>query len=70
MTIASAPKSKSAQCMADIVQRMSRAALSETGLPNDRATRAVRGLESLTPVDKVVDRLDRSCDRRTGRETV
>lgn len=69
MTVASVPKTKPARHLADIVERLSRAALTETGLLNDRATRAARGLESLTPVDRIVDRLDRSCDRRTRRET-
>jgi len=46
-----------------IVERLTR--IAGRASRGDSETRAVRGLACLAPVDNMVDRLDRTCERRS-----
>ena len=69
MTVAHTRGTKAAGRIADAVLRLSRVTLADTMLLNSRAAQGAHRLECLVPIDRIVDRLDRSCERRRRTET-
>lgn len=63
MTIACAAQTRSSRPVSEVMKRLTCIAFTRSELLNNRGTRAASSLASLSPVDAIVDRLDRSCER-------